>query len=169
MAEFGKYAPLLKRLEKWTYTNLPSDLGGPTFCGVTLKTFRAEFGQDKGIDDLKAMTPEQWERIMRKYWNLGKCNYIQDQWIAELFADWIINSGPKVIKKLQSIVGVDTDGIVGPKTLAAINGANPRCLHCKLLQARYDYYDRIIVANPAQEVNRKGWYNRLKNFDRYAR
>lgn len=170
MARFDLYAPLLKKLEGgWKYTNRPSDKGGPTLCGVTLKSFRAEFGQEKTIADLKAMTEAQWTRIMKKHWDAGKCTEIQDQWVAELVADWVVNSGPKVLKKVQSIVGVEVDGIIGKKTLAAINAANPRCLHCKIMQARYDYYDRLIAADKTQEVNRVGWYNRLKNFDRYAR
>ena len=167
MADFGKYAPLLKKIEGG-FVNHPKDPGGATKWGVTLNAFRAEYGPDKSVADLKAMTDAQWERIMRKYWNLGKCNSIQDQWVAEIFADWIINSGPGIIVKVQSIVGVETDGKVGPLTLAAINKANPRCLHCKILTARYDFYDRIILADPAKECFRKGWYNRLKNFDRYA-
>lgn len=163
MAEFSKFAPLLKAIEGG-FVNHPQDPGGATKWGVTLTAFREEFGQDKGVADLKRMTDDEWAKIMRKYWNIPRCNEIASQDLAELIADWVINSGPAVIKKVQSLAGAEADGKVGPKTLAAINGATTRCLYCKILRARYDYYDRIIAANPAKECFRKGWYNRLERF-----
>jgi len=58
MAEFGIYAPLLRKLEGG-FVNDPQDAGGATNAGVTLNTFRAYYGQDRTIEDLKNISNTQ--------------------------------------------------------------------------------------------------------------
>lgn len=164
MARFDKFAPLLKKLEGG-FVNDPADKGGATNMGVTLRTYRAIFGKEKTVEDLKHISDGEWTTIMKTlYWDVARCDEIENQSIAELIADWLVNSGTRMIKAIQEEAGVDADGIVGPKTLAAINGANQRCLHCKILVRRRKFYSRIIVVDPSQKKFEKGWNNRLSHF-----
>lgn len=119
------------------YANLPHDKGGPTNKGVTLDTFRSFFGKDKTVDDLKAITDDQWLHIFRKgFWNRWKADEIKSQSIANLVVDWLYHSGTYGITKVQALLGVKADGIVGPKTLAALNAQDPQTLFRRIHSAR---------------------------------
>lgn len=58
MADFKKFIPLLKKLEGG-FVDHPTDKGGATNMGVTLKTFREHYGNGKSVKDLKLMRAEQ--------------------------------------------------------------------------------------------------------------
>jgi lysozyme family protein len=56
---------------------------------------------------------------------------------------------------------VADDGIVGAKTVVAVNACNPRSLFDTLKERRIEYIDNIIRRTPSNERFRKGWMNRL--------
>lgn len=109
--------------------------------GVTLATFRSYYGASKTVNDLKNITDEQWMHIFRKgYWDKWKADEIRSQSIANLCVDWVYNSGKHGITKVQALLGVTVDGIVGPKTLAALNAQDPQTFFKKLHTAREAFY-----------------------------
>lgn len=164
MAEFSKYAPKLLQLEGG-YTNHPDDLGGPTNLGITLKTYQQYCGQNKTIKDLRNMSYGTWEEIMKDmYWDKCRADEIESQPLAEIIVDWCVNSGMVGLRKVQEIAGVKPDGIVGPKTLAAINGANSASLFDRIWKARQQFYINIVKRSPTQKVFMNGWMNRLGRF-----
>lgn len=147
------------------FSNRKNDRGGATYRGVTLQTFRYFFGQDKTVEDLKAMTDEQWWYILREgYWNKCKGDSITNQSVAEIFVDWMYNSGYVAIRKVQSILGVKPDGVVGPITLNAINGHDQHKLFSKIFEMRHQFFHTIVRNDPAQVENLNGWMNRLNHF-----
>lgn len=159
MANFESFAPKLKQWEGG-FVNDPDDKGGATNCGVTLETFRQYYGRTKQVKDLKAMTKEQWSWIMKTgYWDKIKADQIKNQSLAELCADWLVNAGVGKIKDIQKAIGVAADGIVGPRTLAALN-TNPAVAFYKIHSARVAWYEALIRRNPVYEKYRKGWLNR---------
>ena len=165
MARFDLYAPKLRKYEGG-FVNHPADPGGATNAGVTLATYRKYFGKDKTVEDLKRMTNAEWTTIMKKgYWDVCGADYIENQSVAELIVDWVVNCGPGVLRKVQAIVGTTVDGKVGPKTLICINNFTQKCLHCRVKEARIQYYNRIVVSSPAKEVFLKGWLNRTNDFE----
>lgn len=167
MATFSKYIPLLGKLEGYgKYTDHPSDLGGPTMSGVTLKTYRLYYGSHKTIEDLKAMTYDQWAYIMKSgYWDKVGADKITNQKIAELIADFAVHSGyVKAVKKVQELLGITVDGIAGPLTIHAINTAPLQLMFNALKAVRENYYYTIVNKNPSQSVNLTGWLNRLSEF-----
>lgn len=168
MADFMTYAPLLHSLEKGI-SNRSSDRGGFTVDGVTLTTFRHFYGYDKTEDDLRNMTRPQWRHIMKSgYWDVCLADEIHDQALAELIADWCVNSGTARIRNVQTILGVRPDGFMGPVTLAAINSADKGDLYKRIMQARKAWFERIVRNDPSQKVNLKGWMNRLKRLEDHA-
>lgn len=167
MADFYKYVPLLSKLEGYgKFTNDPTDKGGATMSGVTLATFRSIYGSHKTIDDLKAMTYDQWCYIMKsRYWDKVSCDRLSNQSIAELFADFAINSGATTAaKKVQAALGETDDGIVGPITLRAINNNHPVIIFNLIKAVRELHYRQIVDKDETQSKYLKGWINRLKQF-----
>lgn len=165
MADYKELIPIIKKWEGG-YVNDPDDSGGATNKGVTLATFRTWFGANKTVNDLKALTDEQWIYIfLNGYWNQCKASEINNQAIANIIVDWAWASGPKTaIKKVQGIVGTDIDGIVGPKTLAAINNAEPRQLFNKIKAARLQFVENLAEQRPKDKKFLQGWKNRINSF-----
>ena len=165
MADIEKIIPIILKHEGG-YVNHPLDNGNCTNKGVTLATYRYHFGKNKTCNDLKKITTEQWNYIFRKgYWDKIKGDDINNQSIANLLCDWQFNSGIYAIKFTQRILGVCDDGIVGDKTIAAINGyKNQKQLFEKMLARRKKHYDDIVRKNPSQKVFYRGWMNRLNSF-----
>ena len=87
--------------------------------------------------------------------------------MAKIIVDFVFNSGKSVIKRIQKVVNVTPDGIVGKKTLSAINNADQKELFNKIKASRKAFYDEIITRNPSKAKFKKGWYNRLNAF-RYS-
>lgn len=159
---------LIPKVLKWEggFVNHPNDKGGATNKGVTLSTFRKYFGKTKTVNDLKNITNEQWQYIFKKgFWDRWKADLIKNQSIAELLVDWLYNSGTWGIKYPQQVLGVVPDGVVGPKTIAAINNYSSQAeLFYKLWNRRKKHYEDIVKRNPSQKVFLKGWMNRLNSF-----
>ena len=164
MADFSKYAPKLLQLEGG-YTNHPEDKGGPTNLGITLKTYREYCGQEKTIKDLQNMSYGTWEKIMKDlYWDRVKGDKIENQSLAEIVADWCVNSGLTGVMKVQEILGCKPDGIVGPITLSLINTSDAELLFDRIWKARQQFYINIVKKNPKQKLFMNGWMNRLNSF-----
>lgn len=168
MADINKLAPLIFKWEGG-FSNHPNDNGGATMCGVTIGTYR-NYCRKKGlpaptVEDLRKITRETCVDILRVfYWNPMKADGIDNQSIANLCVDNLWGSGTGYIKTIQKVVGVTADGLVGPKTLKAINTADQRELFAKLWNRRRQFYEDICKRNPSQNVFLKGWLNRLKDF-----
>lgn len=165
MADYNELIPIIKKWEGG-FVNDPDDSGGATNKGVTLATFRTWFGANKTVNDLKALTDDQWIYIfLNGYWDQCKASQINNQDIANIIVDWAWASGPTTaIKKVQAIVGTDADGIVGPNTLAAINSANPRQLFDKIKEARLQFVENLAAQRPKDKKFLQGWKNRINSF-----
>ena len=150
------------------FANVPGDRGGATKYGVTISTWKAQ-GYDKDgdgdidVNDLKLITPEDAMRICRlNFWNRWKADQINNQSIANILVDWVWGSGKYGITIPQQMLGVKPDGVVGPKTIAALNAQNPRDFFYKLWQRRKKYLYDICVNRPANYKFLDGWLNRLQ-------
>ena len=164
MADFAEYAPKLLKHEGG-YVWHPLDLGGPTCKGVTLATYRQYYGMSKTVENLKNIPFGHWKTIMKEgYWDKCRADEIVSQPVAEIAVDWCVNSGTSGIRKVQEIAGTTADGIVGPKTIAAINAADPKDLFERIWNARHQFYVNIVKKNPSQKVFMNGWMNRLNSF-----
>ena len=146
------------------FVNDPRDKGGATNKGITMATYKALVRCDNNkdgridVEDLKQLTEKQWDAVFKvNFWNKWKADEIKSQSIANLLVDWYWNSGRYGITNPQMVLGVQPDGIVGPRTIAAINNyPNEKELFVKLWQARAKFYKR---QNKPEFY--KGWMNRL--------
>lgn len=164
MAEAQKLVPLVLRWEGG-FVNDPDDSGGATMKGVTLATFRKFYGANKTIDDLKRITEAQWLHIFKTgYWDVFRGDDIDNQSVANMCVDWLYNSGTAAIKRVQKIVGVVDDGIVGDKTVAAINARQAEPLFEQIKAARIAFVETIARNNPSQRKFLQGWKNRINSY-----
>ena len=165
MADIEKIIPIILKHEGG-YVNHPLDGGNCTNKGVTLATYRYHFGKSKTCNDLKKITNEQWKYIFKNgYWDKIGGDLINNQSIANFLVDWFYNSGVYAIKFTQRILGVKDDGIVGNKTIAAINSyKTQKNLFERLWSRRKKQYEDIVNKNPSQQVFYNGWMRRLMSF-----
>lgn len=168
MADYKELVPIVRKWEGG-WSNKPNDRGGCTMSGVTIATFRSVYGNGKTCSDLRRLTEDQWNHIFKKkYWDRWRADEIRNQSIANLLVDWLWTSGVWGIKYPQRILGVTDDGLVGPRTIAAINGhPDQEELFRKLWNRRLEHF-RAIAAEPGQHGFLKGWTNRLNSF-RFSR
>jgi type VI secretion system secreted protein VgrG len=137
-----------------------------TKYGIAAPTLYKYLGRMPSVQEMKNLDKADAYRIYGMgYWEPLKADRINNQQIAEIFFDAAIHIGTTgAIRLMQQVLNVAVDGIVGSQTLGAINSFNGKALFEAYKEARKDYYDRVIANNPANEVFRQGWYNRLKKF-----
>jgi lysozyme family protein len=143
------------------FANIKGDRGGATNKGVTIATYRSVFGKERTVEDLKTLTDVEWMHIFNTlFWNRWQADHIKDQSVANLLVDWVWASGNYGVRLPQRILGVAIDGVVGPKTLAAVNDyPDQEKLFKMLWQEREDFFKRIGTGT--QKKFLKGWLNRL--------
>ncbi len=146
----------------------PNDRGGATMVGITIATYRDYCAHKKKpaptATTLSKLTYTEWFEILKTmFWDRWKADLIADQRVAEILVDWVWTSGSYGIAIPQRILGVKADGIVGPKTLAALNSQDPIELFQKIKQARLSYIDQICRRRPANTKFYNGWLRRLNS------
>jgi lysozyme family protein len=103
------------------FVNHPSDPGGMTNLGVTKKVWEEWVGHPVDEKAMRALTPEIVGPMYKaKYWDKVRGDDLPTGVDYAVF-DAAVNSGPgRAAKWLQGCVGVEQDGGIGPKTLAAV-------------------------------------------------
>lgn len=160
---------LYKRAKEYGWADDPDDSGGQTMVGVTMATYE-EYCRRKGYpkpttERLMNLSYNDWKSILKMlYWDKWKADEIRSQSIAEIVCDWVWASGNYGIKIPQQLLNVKVDGIVGPKTLEAVNSRNPRELFDMIKIARFDFIEEICRKRPANNKFKRGWLNRINDF-----
>ena len=129
------------------FTDHPADRGGPTKYGITMPILRKFLDREPTIGDMKSLTPERAIRIYRQFFvMLPGFDRIEDPELREQVIDAGVHMSPGwAARRLQEIVGVKADGIVGPITLKAVNFAgNTNGLANSFVRRRADKYVRIV-------------------------
>ncbi len=163
MADYKKLIPTVLKWEGGYAGNI--DGMTCTMKGVTLATYRSYYGRTKDCSDLKNISDKEWEHIFKKgFWDRWKADKIENQSIANLLVDWVWGSGKWGIVYPQQILGVKADGMVGDKTLAAVNNyPNKKELFNKLWNRRKKHFEAIASGSYKKKFL-KGWLNRLNDF-----
>ena len=107
------------------YVNHPADPGGMTNLGVTKRVWEEWVGHAVDEKTMRSLTPEIVGPMYKvKYWDKVKGDDLPTG-VDYVVFDAAVNSGPgRAAKWLQACVGVEPDGGIGPKTLAAVNAFN---------------------------------------------
>lgn len=147
-------------------SNDPDDHGGLTNKGVTQLRYD-EYRKQKGLvtQPVTQITSVEIADIYRTfYWNVAKCNVLPDG-VDTIHFDMAVNAGPgQAAKLLQRAVGVTDDGIIGPETIAKVNGMDPRKVIGNYVEKRTDFYVDLVVRDVTQLKFLKGWIRRAISY-----
>ena len=154
------------------YSDDENDKGGKTKYGITEEEAR-DFGY-KG--DMQDLTKDFAKNIyLKKYYLGNKLDKVVDDKVALSICDWAINSGRNGTKNVQIAVNqltnanLDVDGIIGNKTLEALNAVDPeKFLEIYHILQRI-YYRSKVVADKTQERFLTGWLNRVERKEEYLK
>ena len=158
------------------------DSGGATNSGISLAFLRRigrvdsdgdgfvdgdlDHDGDIDADDIRLMTPEKSAKIYRKqFWDRYGYHRIANLGTAIKVFDLAVNMGPRAAHRcLQRacraamIKGIVDDGIIGPKTISAIDRADPASLMPAFRSEAAGYYRTIPSEYGVRYLD--GWLNR---------
>jgi len=140
------------------FVNHPDDPGGMTNLGVTKKVWEEWVGHEVDEKAIRALTPEVVGPMYRKkYWDKIRGDDLPTGVDYAVF-DAAVNSGPgRAAKWLQGCVGVEQDGGIGPKTLAAVAAFDPKDLVEDYAKRRLSF----LMELPHWGAFGKGWSRRV--------
>lgn len=148
------------------FSDHPADPGGATNYGITLKTYQ-QYRRNPHLtaEDLKNITPEEVYDIYKLgYWDKVRA-YDLPSGVDFLVFDMAVNAGPaRAVKILQTVLGVDVDGIIGNKTIKAAEEDSPEDIIRDYTSARAEYYESL----PHFPTFGKGWLRRTYESEKIA-
>jgi lysozyme family protein len=130
------------------------DKGGLTKFGISQRAYPDL--------DIASLTVEQaCELYAADYWRPIQGDQLPYP-IALAVFDTAVNCGVRTaVKMLQELIGTTADGIIGPKTLAALAHHQPGALAQQYCWARMRFLVRIVKRNLSQLRFLAGWTNRV--------
>ena len=142
------------------YIDHPKDPGGRTNLGVTQRVWEEWIGHPATEKDMRELTPALVAPMYEmRYWRTSYCEKLP-RGLDLLVFSMAVNAGAgRSVKLLQDAIGVVTDGVIGPNTMAKINEANVETLIDKFSEARTAYYKGLKLF-PVFGV---GWLRRTEN------
>ena len=136
------------------YVNHPRDPGGETNWGITVSVAR-QHGYQGPMRDLPVSVAKQIYR--QSYWDPSRADELPAIIRYAVF-DASVNSGvSQSIRWLQRAVGTETDGRIGPKTMAAVGREDPHTIFRKILSYRLMFFTNLSTWNTFG----KGWARRI--------
>mgnify|MGYP001587757255 FL=1 len=140
-------------------TNDPTDRGGRTQYGISEKSHPDAWADGR-------VTEEEARAIYeKKYVIYPGFDKVQDDRLRAHLVDFGVNSGPQVaVSKLQEILGVVVDGVLGVRTLEALNARRADDLNNRLVASRVRMIGRIVSKVPSQLKWLNGWLDRSLSF-----
>ncbi|MBM6581392.1 glycoside hydrolase family 108 protein [Microvirga sp. BT689] len=134
------------------------DPGGATKFGITRETLFRARGRPASVDDVRRLTEREAVSIYRRlYWNLVRAEELPPGVDLAVF-DLAVNSGVvRAAGMLQTVLGVEADGIVGPVTLEAAREADPASTIRRLTRVRLGFLSRLAT----WRVFGRGWRRRV--------
>lgn len=144
--------------EEGGFVDHPEDPGGMTNLGVTRTVWEQWVGHPVDEKQMRALTPAAVAPMYRKkYWDKIKGDDLPAG-VDYCVFDAAVNSGPgRAAKWLQACVGVEVDGDIGPKTLAAVAAADPKVLVEDYAKRRLSF----LMDLPHWGTFGKGWNRRV--------
>lgn len=179
MANFTIGHKILESIEGG-YVHDPLDRGGETLNGIARK-FHPNWEGWAIVDAIKAKGSCDTKQLALKlanephlqslvgafykknFWDKMRLDEIKSQVVANNLYLFGVNAGTRrAVKFAQQIVGTRTDGVLGAKTLAAINATDEAHFKKTFDALEVTYYKGIVTKNPSQERFIKGWLRRAE-------
>ena len=144
------------------YVDHPDDRGGPTKHGIALRTLSHWRGEEMSAEDVRALTYQDAALIYR-------CLYVEEpgfdrirspQLAAQVIDAGVLHGPGRATVWLQKAVETRADGIIGPKTRAAIDAMPVDRAVRRFGAEQVRFMGTIISADTSQAVFAAGWLAR---------
>jgi lysozyme family protein len=141
------------------------DAGGRTRFGIAEK-FHPDLPEEFFTRPAEDALAEAEKIEEREYWNAMRLAEVENQNVANKLFDMSVNMGLRqaavYAQRAANSQGqqLTEDGVIGSRTLAAINAIDPQTFYGLLCQFSAAHYRHIATNNPAQAVNLAGWLKR---------
>lgn len=152
------------------FVDHPDDPGGATNRGVTIGTLR-KLGIDKDGDgdsdvaDLRKLTEADAATVFKRFYADPVQADLLPVGVDYAVVDFAVNSGPsRAAQHLQRALGVEADGHIGPKTVAAAAKSDPAALINAICDSRL----RFMQGLKTWRTFGKGWTRRVEQVRREA-
>lgn len=164
------------------YVNNAKDPGGATSLGISLRflkdyaqsnpgdfdTFDVDDDGDIDAQDIKGLTKEGAKYLYKKqFWDKFKYDQIKNFLIARKVFDLCVNmyaaQAHKVVQRaIRAASGIKLleDGILGPKSIAAINSADQTSLLAAIRSEAAGFYRLLAATKPDLQGFLQGWLSR---------
>ena len=160
MAEFEPAFSHVMKEEGFALTNDPDDHGKQTYCGISRK-FHPRWVGWEYIDAGQTPATDLVRGFYRdNFWEPLAGGIFNSEAVAEAIFSQFVNMGANGIKLAQQCVGVIPDGIVGRKTLSAINAMNEELFLMRYALANIKRYHAIGMKDKTQRRFWPGWFAR---------
>ena len=171
MDRFEKIFDYLLKVEGG-YSDDKNDKGGKTKYGIIEEEAR-DFGYKGNMQDL---TKDFAKNIyLKKYYLGNKLDKVVNDKVALSICDWAVNSGRNGTKNAQIAINqltnanLDVDGIIGNKTLDALNAVDPEKFLEFYHNLQKNYYKGKVETDKTQEDFLAGWLNRVQRKEEYLK
>jgi lysozyme family protein len=186
MADAQKAFELLMRAEGRKHHTSKHDRGGETAAGITRRFWPDWPGWpllDAGItwpdEALERevyrfyVTEPRQKGMYGGFWSALRCDDIREQRVADRLLLFAVVAGASVAAKtlqrvLSEVTLLAVDGVIGPKTIAAVNSYGTHIVSA-LERAEVDHYFGIVLrelqrdaSSATQWRNLPGWINRSR-------
>ncbi len=152
------------------------DSGGQTYAGIARNAWpdlplwqQTERLTKAPDEDIVAFVQTFYRQ---QFWTKMRLDEVEAE-CAFCIYDFGVNSGTRqAIRTAQRVALPDQptehDGLVGPKTIAAINQMAPAAFIAKYLLSRAQFFAAITVKRPGNLKFLNGWLNRIQTCMNYA-
>jgi len=140
------------------FVNHPKDPGGMTNLGVTRANWQAYLNRDVTEAEMRALTPDTVKPFYKAmYWDKIKGDQLPSG-VDYAAYDLAVNSGVgRAAKYLQEIAGVTVDGMIGPKSLEAIQSCDAKETADAICDMRMDFLKKLSTF----DTFGRGWTDRV--------
>lgn len=149
------------------YTNDPRDPGGPTKYGITLRFLKLIHHRPLLLNEeyvRNLSEAEAMEVYYKHFWLEFKCDQLPPSIGLAMFDGCINQNAQDLEKYLQRALGVEPDGVIGPKTLAKAKTCDQKRVLKEFMALRALRY----ALSPNDKVFGHGWFRRCFDIHRRA-
>jgi lysozyme family protein len=161
MADFAPaFEAMIRNEGGYVLHDVAGDRGGQTYAGIARKMNPQWPGWaliDRGQEVPAAMVREFYKV---NYWDPIKGDRISSQVVAQTIFDFHVNAGAVARKLAQLVVGATPDGVIGDKTLAALNAYDEAKFVMAYALVKIARYRDIVTRDRTQMKFLLGWINR---------